>query len=350
MRVLALLLVVACGGGGGGATKARPKLPAVDEKQAEQDAKSLVVEIYDTLGRGKKDNLFSLLDDSLVVFGPRKVDALANRTDTIVAIGQVFDSKGKLAVRSGSLEVVTSPGGRSAWAFDLANIDGQAHAIIAILINSDDIWQVDAAVVAEMPARAAMKAELGKDAVVPPGAGAKTKIESGASDAVDRFRKGLLDQEVWGADLGSRSDAIVVGPVAGEIARGKKEIKKLFKKRGDSKVRAAISGDIVASTTPDGQLAWVTAPLTRVAQGEDPLPLRAFAVYEKSGNDWKLIALHESLAFDEPGSGTRFKKIVPPKEEEKPAVAEKPAKKPDKKTTEKKKKKKKKKKKVEADE
>jgi len=345
MRVLALLLVVACGGGGGGATKpAAPKQSAVDEKQAEKDAKGLVTEIYETLGRGNKDSLFSLLDDSLVVFGPRQMDALANRADTLVALGGVIDpkSKKKVTLRSGSLEVVASKGGRSAWAFDVVNIDGEPHAITAILVNTDDLWQVDAAVVAHMTDKSSMKTELAKDAVVPPGAAAKTKIDPDARAAVERFQKGLLDQELWGADLGSRSDAIVVGPVAGEVTHGKKDIKKLWKKRLEAKVRAAASGDIVAATTPDGQLAWVTAPITRVEEGADPLPLRAFAVFEKSDNEWKLIALQESLAIGEPGSGTSFKKIVPPKEAEKPVVAEEPAKKVEKKAPVKKKKKKKK--------
>jgi len=351
MRVLALLFVVACGGGGGGATKpAAPKQSAVDEKQAEKDAKGLVTEIYETLGRGNKDSLFSLLDDSLVVFGPRQMDALANRADTLVALGGVIDPKSKkVTLRSGSLEVVASKGGRSAWAFDVVNIDGEPHAITAILVNTDDLWQVDAAVVAHMTDKSSLKTELAKDAVVPPGAAAKTKIEPDARAAVERFQKGLLDQELWGADLGSRSDAIVVGPVAGDVTRGKKDIKKLWKKRLEAKVRAAASGDIVAAATPDGQLAWVTAPITRVEEGADPLPLRAFAVFERSDNEWRLIALQESLAIGEPGSGTSFKKIVPPKEAEKPVVEE-PAKVEKKKDPVKKKKKKKKKKKPAADE
>jgi hypothetical protein len=35
-------------------------------------------------------------------------------------------------------------------------------------------------------------------------------------------------------------------------------------------------------------------------------------VYEKDGAAWKLIVLHEGLAIDEPGSGTAYKKIMPP--------------------------------------
>src|SRR5206468_5745689 len=139
--------------------------------------------------------------------------------------------------------------------------------------------------------------------------------------------------------LSLRSDAVVVGPSVGDITRGKVEIKKLWKKRTKSNVRASAAGDITAAVTADGELAWVTAPIVKFADDDDPLPLREFAVFEKSGADWKLIALHESLALDDPGSGAPYKKIAPPaqpKVEEPPP----PPKKDDTKKTKKKKKKK----------
>ncbi len=353
--ILTVMAVAACGGSNAPNQVAGPKQSAVDEKRAETDARGLVTEVYETLGRGSKDSLFSLLDDTVVVFGPRKVDALANRTDTLVALGQIIDFKAKktVVVRSGSLEVVASQGGRSAWAYDVISVGGESHALTAILINTDDLWQVDAAVIAQLPSKAELKDGLAKDSVVPPGAAAKARIDPLAKGAVDRFQQGLLDQSTWGADLTSRSDALYVGPLPGELSRGKKELKKLWKKRVEANVREAISGDIVAGVTPDGQLAWVSAPVTRVADEEtDPLPLRAFAVFEKSGDGWKLVALHESLAIDEPGAGAPFKKIVPPKlPEKKPDVIEEAPKveKAAKDEPKKKKKKKKKKKPVEDD-
>ncbi len=255
-----------------------------------------------------------------------------NRADALVALGTVIDpkTKKKVALSSTAINVVASQGGRSAWAFDVVDIDGSPHAVTAILVNTDDLWQLEAVQIAATPAKTSIKSELAKDAVVPPGAGAKTKIAPGAKGAVERFQKGLLDQESWGADLSARSDSIVIGPSAGEVTRGKKEIKKVWQKRVEAKTRAAISGDIVAATTPDGQIAWVSAPITRVADKEDPTPLRAFAVFEKSGSEWKLIALHEAVAFDQPGSGASFKKILPPAAKPDP-VPETTAKKDDKK-------------------
>ncbi len=317
MRGVAIAcLIAACGGGGGGTAAVKKPVvgPAVDEKTAERDAKGLAEELVQTLGHGSKDSLFSLLEDSLIVFGPHRTDAAANRTDALVALGQVIDPKAKKkpALRSTALEVVASNGGRSAWAFDVVDIDGTPHAITAILVNTNDLWQVEAANVAFTPARSAIKAELAKDAIVPPGAVAKSKIAPEAKGAVDRFQKGLLDQELWGTDLAARGDAMFIGPAAGEVTRGKKDLKALWKKRADAKTRAVTSGDITAAVTQDGQLAWVSAPITEVAEGEGPTPLRAFAVFEKAGAEWKMIALHESVAIDQPGSGVAFKKVLPP--------------------------------------
>jgi ketosteroid isomerase-like protein len=163
-----------------------------------------------------------------------------------------------------------------------------------------------------MPTGKQVKAEAARDAIVPPGATAAARIAPGANAAVDRFKQGLVEQQAWGDDLASRSDAIAVGPIAGDVARGKAAIKRRWKARLASNVREAASGELSAAITADGQLVWISVPVTRVADGEEPMPLRLFTVYEKAGAGWKMIALHEAIAFDEPGSGTAWKKIVPP--------------------------------------
>ncbi|HEU4735217.1 MAG TPA: nuclear transport factor 2 family protein [Kofleriaceae bacterium] len=315
---MAVAVVAACGGGG---AKPAPTVvePAVEGKKAETDARGLVREIYDTINRGKPDSLFSLLTDPIVVFGPRRADAMASRSDALVALGKAVDPKAPrgakkkhVALRSSGLEVVASGGGHSAWAFDIVSFEGQSLAVTAVLSNTSDLWAVTAAAIAAMPTVRQVKAESARDAIVPPGATAVARIDPGAEPAVERFRKGLLDQQSWGDDLSSRDDAVAVGPVAGEVARGKNAIKRQWKARLRSNLREAASGEITAARTADGQLVWISAPVTRVADGEDPLPLRVFAVYEKEAGGWKLAALHEALAIDEPGSGAAFKKIVPP--------------------------------------
>lgn len=312
MRTFAVWVVVgaaACGGGGAGPVAAKGPLgPAVTKKQAERDAGGLIREIYDTVGRGKKDSLFSLLDDSLVVFGPRGVDALATRTDTLVALGDVIDPKAKRipALRSNGIEVVASEGGHSAWAFDRVDINGRPHVAFAILENANDLWQLNAAVVAEIPKKTRVKSAVATDAVIPPGSTAKEKIEPDAREAVERFEKGLADQSAWGAELALAVD------IDGQVTRGKKEIKKAWKQRMKAKTRAALAGEVTAATTPDGMLAWVSAPITRGAEGEPAMPARAFAVFARRDGEWKLAVFAETVAFGAKGDGVAFKKELPP--------------------------------------
>jgi hypothetical protein len=323
--------------------------PAVDERTAQKDAKGVVAEIYQTLGRGKTDSLFSLLSDQLVVFGPRRTDATANRSDALVALNAIVDAKGprnkqRAQLRSGGVSVAVSQGGHSAWAFDVLTIDGQPLAVTAVLSNTDELWSVTAASLAETPTARQAKVEAARDAIVPTGATAVAKADPGAGAVIDKLKKGLLDQQSWGDDLASQSDGIVAGPTLGQVARGKQAIKRLWAMRVKSNLREAASGEPTAAITADGQLAWVSMPVTRVADGEDPMPLRIFAIYEKAGAAWNMIVLHEALAVAEPGSGAAWKKVVPPppakpEPEAKPTetAAAKPAK-PAKKVTTKKKK------------
>jgi len=285
----------------------------VDAHTAEKDARGLVVEIFQTIDRGSTDSMFSLLADPLTVLGPRKADAMTTRSDALVALGKIIDPRAKKhpQLRSTALTVAVSPGGRSAWAFDVVRFEGHSIAVTAILSNASDLWSVSAAALALVPTAARAKTESARDAIAPPGAAAAGRTDPAAARVVEDWKKGLLDPDSWGTELMSQSDAVYVGPTAGQVAHGKQAIKQLWKARIKANVREAVSGPITAAVTPDGQLAWLSAPVTRVADGEDPLPLRSFAVYEKDGAAWKLIVLQEGLAIDEPGSGTAYKKIVP---------------------------------------
>jgi ketosteroid isomerase-like protein len=307
----------ACGGGGGG-SKPAPTTPTqeakVDSHTAEKDAKGLVTEIYNSLNHADTDGLLTLLSDRITVFGPRKADALG-RSDALVELRKQVDPKAKkkAQVMSAGLEVVPSSGGHSAWVFDVIQLGASEPIVItAVLSNADDLWLVTVATIAKKPPMKLVRAELKKDAVVPNAMTAPAKIDPAAEAAVERFKKGLLEQEVWGEDLGSRSDAVVIGPSKGDITRGKKDIKAMWKKRLKAGVREVATGEISAGATPDGQLAWVSAPVNRAETNDDLLPLRAFAVFEKGDSGWKMIALHESLALDAPGAGAALKKIAPP--------------------------------------
>ena len=86
---------MACGGGSSSSAPPIKVQSKVDSKKAERDAKGTIEEIYETVNRGAKpDNLFSLLNDPLTVFGPRKGDAMC-----------VF----ALEDHQGSVEVVVFP-------------------------------------------------------------------------------------------------------------------------------------------------------------------------------------------------------------------------------------------------
>ncbi len=339
---LALVALGACASGGTTPAPQTVKLgPEIDKATAESDAKGLVDEVYSNLGRGKADNLIPLLAPPLVVFGPRKLDVAGNRADALVALGKVIDPKKAAQVISGSLAVMSGAGGRSAWAVDVIQVDGMPMAFTAVMSSNDDLWLLDAAAIARVPTKATLKAELKKESVVPPGMASGPKSDPRAAGAVDRFQKGLANQTQWGADLESRTMPVMIGPTTGEVARGKKDVKAMWGKRMKANVREIAVGDIVSAVTPDGQLAWVTAPITRAADDEEVTPLRVFAIYELSGGAWKLTALHESLAIAEPGAGAAFKKVAPPPpppvEEKKPVEVAKTVDKPDKKEKKKKK-------------
>ncbi|HEX5063391.1 MAG TPA: nuclear transport factor 2 family protein [Kofleriaceae bacterium] len=348
MRSLAALCLaaMACGGGGAPKEPEKPKAAPVDERKAEKDAKGLITEIVQSVEHAKTDGLMALLAEPLVVFGPRRTDASQSRSDALVALRATFDAMGKDAkpsVKSDGLSVVASPGGNSAWVVDVMDVEGKPMSAMMVLSNEDDFWVVVAAGIAHTPSMKEVRAELKKDAIVPPGMPGFAKVSDSAEGAVDRFKKGLADPTVWAEDLAKRSDAVVVGPSEGDITRGKKDIEKLWKKRAKVNLRHTSAGEVTAMTTRDGELAWVTAPVVRFADDDEPLPLRLFSVFEKTDGKWTMIALQESLALDEPGIGANFKKVTPPsvKEEEPPP---KPKEEPKKKTTTKKKKKKKSKK------
>ncbi|MFT3692860.1 MAG: nuclear transport factor 2 family protein [Kofleriaceae bacterium] len=344
--ILFALVLASCGGGAKPETTA-PKREAVDEGTAEKDAKGLLKEIYDTIDHSDTDGLMTLFAEPLIVYGPRKSDTHATRADALVALKSVMDPKKKKTahIGSGQLTIVASPGGRSAWAFDIVDVAGQPMALTAVLSNAEDVWQVSAAALAETPKMKLVREELKKDAVVPPGMAPIAKQDPKAAKAVDKLQKGLTAPAVWGDELGKRSDAVVIGPGSGDVTKGKGEIKKLFEHRADAHVRATAAGQVTSAVTADGELAWASVPVVRFEDDTDALPLRVFAVFEKAGDDWSMIALQESLAIDEPNAGAQFKTVVAPALPKQPEAAPAAAPADDEAKPVKKKKKKKKKKK-----
>lgn len=306
----ALLALAACGGAAStGPT--RPKQEAIDPEVATKGATDLVQELYEDVGHGNTDSLQSLLDPKLMVLGPRRGDAVANRSDAILALSKWADAKRKLkpTLKSGALGVYPSSGGHSAWGCDTLEANDHHWAVMVVMSGNNELWSLDGVMLGETPAEPDLKAALKKEAAVPPAAGVTIKADPEIAPIVERFTKGLGDPQAFAADMASSDDAIVIGPAKGEIAKGKAAVAAYWKKRKSS--RAAVAGEISGAATKDGMLAWVSAPIMRAEEGEDALPLRAFAVFRRSGDAWKLIGLQEAVALDAPGAGAPFKKFAP---------------------------------------
>jgi ketosteroid isomerase-like protein len=307
------LALVACGGGGAQATS-QPKAAAIDQDKAETGAKELIDEIYQSVRTGDTDGLQTLLADTLVVLGPRRGDALASRADALVALKQVVDAKAKKkpAIESSGLVVVPSAGGHSAWAADVLTIGERSFSTLVVLSNTNDIWLVDAVLLAEQSKAKLVRRSNKQAAVMPPGAAGVAKIDPNARPVIDKLSKGLATPSLFADDLTARGDATYLGPTIDELVHGKKDMKKLWKRRAKANVREAAAGEVAAAVTADGQLAWVTAPVVRFSDDDEPMPLRVFAIFEKRGGEWKLIAMDEAAAIDEAGSAAQLLKTQAP--------------------------------------
>lgn len=325
-------LLVACGGSA--PAPSHPAVHPIDEATAEQGARGLLGEIAGAIDRDDTDGVMTLLSDPFVVFGPRRTDVLPTRADALVALKALVDplTKRHAPVRAGDFDVVASPGGHSAWSIDVVQVAGEPLAVTAILSNADDIWLLSAVALARTPPAGQLKADLARQAVVPAGMASIGKVDAAARGAADLFEHGLADQTLWGDDLAHRSDAVVVGPALGEVARGKAAITKLWKRRLKAHTREAPAGLTTAFATADGQLAWVTAPVVRFADDSPPLPVRAFAVFVKRDGTWHMRALQEAVALAEPGAGAPYAKVQPPALPAPPAPPPAPAKPAPKKT------------------
>jgi len=140
----------------------------------------------------------------VVVFGPRPLDAMATRSDALVALGKIVDPKAKKA-RRGALGwtryVVTlarRPPRRGRA--DVVSVGGQRLAVTGRADQQRRHLGVSAAVLAETPTGKQVKAEAAKDALVPPGLAAAAKRDPGRratrSRAVSRRASSI--QQTWG--------------------------------------------------------------------------------------------------------------------------------------------------------
>lgn len=310
MRALATLVLAlaACGGASTAATE--PEMPDVDSSEAAKQAKSVIVEIRDSLQRGSPQGMLPVLAEDFFVAGPGG-EASTDRSAVVVALTDRFEG-GKHKVKSKGLRVVAAPGGHSAWATEEVEVDGTSYAVTWVLADVDEIWVASAVHVARPVGDKAIEkagAAMPKFPSLPVGDadGAAAAEMLGAAIAAEKPRAELASQ------LADRKDVTLVGNSPKEIVRGATKIAKLWdppppkakkKKKKKKPVepppagpieRIELDGAPLTGTTPDGALAWVCANVTIGEDRQPAIPHRIFYVYERADDGWQLVAAHEAV-------------------------------------------------------
>jgi hypothetical protein len=118
-------------------------------------------------------------------------------------------------------------------------------------------------------------------------------IDAGAKDAVAVFKGSLGDAESLAKTVSDRKDTVMFGSELAERYVGGATVKATLRKwKLGFKVRDGIQAGIATKTT-----AWVAANVDAAKPGDKkPTPYRVFAIYDKKGADWQLVALHFSTA------------------------------------------------------
>lgn len=116
------------------------------------------------------------------------------------------------------------------------------------------------------------------------------KVDAGAEDAVKVFEATIGDPKALAKSVSTRKEVVLFGSEAAErTVGGAKVAAKLQGWNLAFKVRDGIQ----AGTTSSKTVAWVAANLdsTSLKKPKDkPVPYRLFAIYEKTGADWKLVS------------------------------------------------------------
>lgn len=281
-----LILVTACGG-----AQTRTTAPPVEDAPADASAevRGVVQEAYGSLGHGNREGILPLLADHVYVIGPAANDLLHERSDVVVALTAMFPAEKKHKIASHALRAVVSPGGASAYVSDQLDVDGVPYTASAVMEQQGGMWVATAICVA----RALPPARQGKD----PLPSIVSSVDAGARGAVDAFTHAAAAPALFVEQLADGPEVIAIGPGPRDVLRGGAAIHKAWKKALKKHPSLEVMGGVRAGVTPDGQLAWIHANVTRGADGSDPSVRRGFYVYAHDGAGWRLTAAHESAAF-----------------------------------------------------
>lgn len=122
-----------------------------------------------------------------------------------------------------------------------------------------------------------------------------TKIRAGAEDVAKLFAATLPDPKALAATISDRKDVVLFGSDLRERYVGSAAAKRqLLKWRLSFTPSSGIQAGLAAGNT----VAWVATLVkaTSLAKPKAPaVEYRVFAIYEKTGTAWKIVALHFSL-------------------------------------------------------
>ncbi len=307
MKRLALLLILAACGGKPAAKE--PQSAGLDDEAAVSEARSLIEEAYASLRRGDANGLMPLLAPDAFILGPGDAQVLPAGSDALVSLQDWLEAQNvkKHKLKSRDLAVVASGGGHSAWATDQLELDGGTYAMTAVLTYADELWHFRAINLS----RTWKKKQLdGKDAL--PGAAFPEPTTKPDKDLAELATEAFIDLEARleqlpdveddaafdvvdisinprGATHGVKKITKAWNKLLGKDEASKKKKKK--KKKPVVPLQIELVGEPGFGTTEDGALAWFCGNL----EIENGLPRRMFLLYTKSGDDWRLMALHDAV-------------------------------------------------------
>jgi hypothetical protein len=120
------------------------------------------------------------------------------------------------------------------------------------------------------------------------------KIDKGAEAAVKVFESTISDPKAFAATVSARPDVILFGSEAAERWVGGDKVKAAITKW---KLGFKVRDGIQAGVSGGGTVAWIAANVDAAPVGKagTASPYRLTAIYEKTGADWKVVALQFSF-------------------------------------------------------
>lgn len=121
------------------------------------------------------------------------------------------------------------------------------------------------------------------------------RIDPGAEPVAKRFAETIGDPKAFAATISTRADTLMFGSSANERWLGGAAVSAQLAKW---KLGLTVQGGTQAGITGGGKVAWVGANVMAAPIGKPkakPTPYRVTAIYERNGEDWRVVQLHFSF-------------------------------------------------------